>query len=111
MLAEVQDDKDYNWCTLFGVVLASECADIRDKAFSVLGLLPERLRFYPDNSLEGHEVVLQIARTHVADRVAVLDKRCAEGNFILKKATADNILEVLFTIFLTCSWYYGIYQG
>lgn len=46
IISSVKDYQDYDWCSVLAVVLASECADMRDKVFAIQGLLPERLCFY-----------------------------------------------------------------
>jgi len=120
MLAHYQEDQDYNWCSVFALVLASECADMRNKVFAIQGLLPERLRFYPEYTLEGHEIVFKAARIHVADRLMVLSQRCAHAQYkqqyfdpwgLIKQLTADNIMDAWLAVFMTCSWYYEMHRG
>ncbi|KAF2630984.1 hypothetical protein BU25DRAFT_221793 [Macroventuria anomochaeta] len=75
-----------NWYSLSPSSATSQCTDIRDKVYGIQGLLPERLRFYPNYEVECHEVVFELVRKQVADRLAILDRQCSEDGYTQKVA-------------------------
>jgi hypothetical protein len=117
--------REHNWASAWQFITGSECTDMRDKAFAILGLLPERLRIYPDYSLEGHEVVFELTRVQIADRLSLLDRQCAAGVYLQSKRaksrhiskvfekslSARNILEAYMAAAYACFWYYEMYRG
>ena len=104
------------------LVVSSQCTNPRDKAYAMLGLLPERLRIYPDYGLEDFEIVCQLIRKQIADTLAHLDNSCLKGDYKqqhyrydrwkwAKKLTVVNVAESFNAALCTSIWYYEMHQG
>jgi hypothetical protein len=57
---EVRSPSD--WYNISWLVQNTQCFDPRDRAYGVMGLMPEALRFYPDYSLSAQQVLLKLIR-------------------------------------------------
>lgn len=65
-----------NWTDVWDIAARRECFHNRDKAFGVMSLLPENLRFHPDYTLSLTDVLINILDRTVS---AQLEAGCKDG--------------------------------
>ena len=115
-------DWTYTWYDMLYLVVSSQCTDGRDKAYAMLGLLPEHLRMQPDYGLEDLEIVFQITRKQITATLDILEWNCLETNHPqryfkydrrrwLNRLTVINLVESFKAAVCTSIWYYEMHQG
>lgn len=117
--SELTHELVWDWYTVLGIIVSSQCTNTKDKAYGVLGLLPERLRVFPDYNLELGEIVFALMRLQVAERIAIMNRNCMhEGYYqqyvgprgLFRLAMLLNIAEPLAAAFATSAWYYEMHR-
>jgi hypothetical protein len=117
--SQPEDDLVWDWYTVLGVVVSSQCTNAKDKAYGILGLLPERLRVLPDYDLELGEIVFDLMRLQIAERIAIMDRNCMHEDYyqqyvgpwkLFKLAMLLNIAEPLAAALATSVWYYEMHR-
>ncbi|KAL6709814.1 hypothetical protein ACN47E_000599 [Coniothyrium glycines] len=68
-----------DWHSLKTIAQATNCTETRDRAFGLLGLVPEPLRWSPDYTMHPQDILLCIMRKQLA--YDILTERHRDGKF------------------------------